>query len=484
MNITQLKALLAKLEKGTKEYNEVSEQIAKLEQEQLDTKASKKEAAPEVIPEAAYAELLRLAPKSVTKHDLSREEAAKYMIQNGNDVKKAAKAYLNHEWEKQIKDVPSYDKFDKNSKLHKTITEMVGDALTNLPDARILVQDIMTRHGTSVYDQVIATLMPRVETIYAGSGKDITEEYLPSVKVFDGDLVPSAQDKAKFRPENFTSNWAVELGDTIYQSAIIVTEGDYIKYFLNGKVDEYIEKAISGIAAAIRVKQYIDCMALVKNIYATIHAKAASAAGAETNRIVGTATTFLDALKEFNIVRRAMLQHNTRFFFDDTVGSSVKYTFAADADLIHLVPTKTMETKDTYNATVLINNGVDKLAGKFLWMPETIYDPVSEQIINCDPFSIYDEKQETWEKSDGSILCIDSTKFVRLENLSISNEANYPWGLTKAYSAFSRYGQEFDPRGSVMLYENEDALTQDFVIPTQEQTSEVVNARKAKKRAK
>lgn len=113
-------------------------------------------------------------------------------------------------------------------------------------------------------------------------------------------------------------------------------------------------------------------------------------------------------------------------------------------------------------------------------MPETIYDPVSEQIINCDPFSIVDEKEGTASKSDGSILCIDKTKFVRLENLTISNEANYPWGLTKAYSAFSRYGQAFDPRGSVMLYENEDALTQDFVIPTQEMTPAINSKKKSK----
>lgn len=479
MNLEQLKAKLATLEAGTDEYNKVAAQIAKLEAQKLADTKKGSDPKQDIISDVVYNEFLRRAPKSVTKHDLTKEEAAKYLIQNDNDIKKACVAYLRACWKAQIEATPAYKDYEGNDKLQALIAEMVGSALNNLPDARILVQEIMTQHGTDVYDNVVSKLMPKLEFIYAGKGKDITTEYLPKVKVFDGAIVPSAQDLVDFRPENFSKNWSVELGSTIYQSAIIITEGDYITYFLSGKVDEYIEKAITGIAASIKVKQYIDCLLLVREIYRTLKAVPQSAEGAETNHIVGTATTFLDALKEFKELRVGMLQHNTRFFYDPSCGA--KYTFAASKDIMHLVPIKTWSTRETYDATLLTNKGVDAIVENFLWMPETIYDPVTEQIISCDVFTYENEKVEV--KSEGAILAIDSSKFQRLINLKISNKADYPWGLTQAYSSFARYGQAFDPRACVMLYENEDALTQNFVIPTQEQ-QENIQARKARKARK
>lgn len=475
--LEQLKAQLATLEKGTQEYQEVADQIAKLEADALlDAEHAKEKHEKEPISNIAFDEFKRLAPKSITKHDLTKDEAAKYLIRHNGDIKKAAMAYLQDSWKEQIESIPAYKDYKGNKNLHAAIAEMVGVALNALPDARILVQEIMTQHGTSVYDNVITKLMPNLQFIYAGKGKDITTEYLPKVKVFDGNVVPTAKDLADFRPENFSKNWSLELGETIYQSAIIVTEGDYITFFLDGKVNEYIQKAISGIAASIKIKQYIDCLLLVREMYRNVKAVAQSTDAAPTNHIVGDATTFLDALKEFKEIRLGMLQHNTRFFYDPDCGA--KYTFAAEGDLISLVPIKTWSTRETYDATLLTNKGVDSIVGSFLWMPESIYDPVTEQIISCDIFTT--ESEGTITKSEGCIFAIDSKKFQRLINLEISNEANYPWGLTRAYSGFARYAQGFDPRGSVMLYENESALTQNFVIPTTQEQAQVRKAKRAK----
>lgn len=411
-----------------------------------------------IVNQDIYNEVLtRIGGENYYKnHQPSQEYIAEKLAEYKGDIDKVVEATINDVAIALIKDCPNPTTILNNIKLQGTLREVMNAVVSNLPSAKILVQEILTSYGTSKYD-VINKVFKNFVFIDAGAGKDFVQSYLPLVDVLDtssNDYFPNRNNL-----NVGTATATITLPNTIYRSYITITEPDYVQYFLSGKISEWVQVKIKGTAESIKMKQFRDACDILRAIYRTLKAKDASTAETPTSHIVSTKEGFMDAWAEVKALHQLMYQQNDRFILSPN--ENIKYTWLENS--VMLVPLKVFNTVNKYDITMLTKT-IGNFIGDIIYIPEKMYNPYTKQLEDCNIFT--DEEDNI---NDACVMVLDGNSLVRLTNLYIENTTNLPIALTTFAAAFSRYAIDVLPWCSSMLYENANGLTADFVVPTKEQ---------------
>lgn len=411
----------------------------------------------QVIDTVLYNKILSKIGKNLYKDNIPSEQYIADLIKEHNgDVNKVVDVAINDIAIARIKEAKNPTTIKNNPELQNILRVVMNAVVSNLPSAKILVQEILTEYGTSKYD-VINKVFKRFDFIEAGAGKDYIQSYLPIVDILDtssNDYFPSRNNL-----NNNTATATVTLPDTIWRSYITITEPDYVQYFLSGKITEWVKVKIKGTAESIKQKQFVDCCTLLNTIYKTLKAKATSTSETPTSHIVSQKNGFIDAWGEVKELHQLMFQQNNRFIL--APNENIKYTWLRDS--VMLVPLKVFNTVNKYDITML-TKAIGNFIGDIIYIPEQVFNPLTQAMESCNIFTNADDSI-----NDSCVMVLDGNDLVRLFNLYIENTTDLPIALTSFAAAFSRYTVDVLPWCSSMLYENANGLTADFVVPTKEQ---------------
>lgn len=466
-----------KIKSLNSEINELEESIKELQakedesNEKINTKGNSEE---DLIDNITYDKILSKigGEKFYGKLEPSKEDIKKIIdekeldISDAKDLQTLCDTLYNYISNELINSVPNNHIFKNNSKVQDMLPRLINGAIKNLPDAKILVQEILKGYGTSEYENALDGVFQGFEYIDGGAGKDLVQDYLPTVDILDtssNNYFPSRKNI-----NEHTATYTVTLPDTIYRSYLTVTSVDYVKYFLSGKISEWVKHKIGGLVLAIKMKQYLDCCKLLNGVYKALKALPASTDNVPTQHIVSETVSFIDAWGEVKILERLMKQQNKRFLYQND-NEYAEYTWLEKP--VKIVPLKVLNTIEKYMTTMLTK---DKLLADFMgkvhYLPTTVKDTLNNELVDCNVFTDTVGGEEV--PNDNCVMILDGKFMVRLYNLSLSNTTELPIALTSIPATFMRYTQDIAPFCSCALYENTaGALTSNFVIPTKEESS-------------
>ena len=386
------------------------------------------------ISSSDYELIKKHVPAKVLGYKISEDEAAEALASNKGDVKKTISSLREKAFASRFQDIATRlakgEKIDfAKSEVFKALTnEAVNDALPSLPDARVLEQECMSNMEDGVYTDFINAVFSAPEYIPDGAGKDYILEGCPEVKDKDDALIPTELKDVDLYSKVDT----ITLPDTIKQAYLTTRPYKYVKFFISGKVDEYIRICTMNLAKALFKVQFSECLNLLKTIKNNIAARPVSTSidTPTSNHYTTTADGFEDAVAEINTFLDNMQYDDTVFQLDPNTG--IQFISTGLDECVAIAKKSTIENVNKHLATFINRDDAQySLMKRLIKVPARGWNPQTGALEQFDIFG----------DTPNAILVIRKSGLIRLYNLAISNAAYFPYGLTEVINHFARYTQ-------------------------------------------
>lgn len=349
------------------------------------------------------------------------------------------------------------EQLKNNQSFLKAASDVVNEALSNLPTAKFLQQEFTQGPTNSLYTETINKLFGDFQEV--PNGKGVEYELSNGVTISELDInkfVPdSRNDVDKY------SYWtSLELPATIHQVELSAAPWKYINYFLSGKVEEYVKLIVERAKESIALKQYYDAFMLLKTIFNKVYNESSSTKEAPTAHLAGTKPYIVDSVKEMKDFIFTMYNHNKQFAINKDFQG---YNNLLVGDEVYITNVETYNNMKKVSTTIIATDEFKDFSniGKWVLLPKKIFNPTTGEVEDLNLFV-----DNEGNRVKGAVMCIGKSGLKRLMNLRNAFSEYYPKNQTTEYWFNARYTQGILDWTQVAVYNNE-ALEQDFYLPTE-----------------
>jgi hypothetical protein len=346
------------------------------------------------------------------------------------------------------------------------LDEVFAEAIKNLPTEKYLIQK---NEGVKDVDcnSYIDKIFSPEETFDVGAGAEyFVTNGVPTNILDESKFIPDRDEVSN--PEDYTFFMNLTIGNEILQDKIGISKQKYVKYFLPGKLDEFIQNVRSTLSSRIDLKVNQARLELIRTIRNNVNT------GTNGKVVTGTATNAIECITEFLNNLRPAFDANDTYIYDRTFAG---YSFLNEENAVYIVHPNTLNGLRKIALTFLTKEGFTDFGkiDKFITLPIQIPNPN----FNPNDAPLLPKFITTSDiVQENEILVLDRSCLKRFQNLTELNTEFYANNLMSVFYGAKRPGQGVLPICTAFLYKNPNLSK--FVIPTQEVTAEVQTAQTQK----
>lgn len=329
-------------------------------------------------------------------------------------------------------------------------------ATGELPSAKYLYQELFGGVSDDVYNRFCEECSAAEKYVPVGMGVEYTlEQHNEVSRLVETEFIPSA--RKDINNYMFWDNITLPGNDSIFKSTISIAPWRFAPYFLAGKLDEIIQVIVTYLSRTLKLKQSLDVINLIGQIYTNIDSQGTSEV-TTSNKIVGTADNLVESVAEWKASLVNLKYHDNNYCYgtwdnSGTTPSKTAFTGYNNVDvnnLVHVIHPYTLNNLVKTNVINIVGGAFGEYAdiSKFKEWPLKIYNA------NITTEGNFGTLQTLTQIPRGVILSFDKEALKRVYNLEISKSQEYVPNLTTQYYVFKRYIQKYLKFGVCQVFKS------------------------------